>query len=356
MSIDISRAKMQYEMLTSANVWGSGSDMFSTTDIWGGPPPIWSSQVIRNVSRNLTGSSEALFAAALLLDNGPNMGSGDAVDLYLQSQNSPTSHTFSFNPLVNKNYHRAVHVAEFDLNNNCGVDDPPYGDAQSSVSVDIEAGMSNYSNWCALFIGQGLGYLGKKPFRQAITILDSFDTIGLLMRSATSAPDSYIDMIAHDNAAGSSASMLRVLSSGSASENFAIRKNGQTEIRGAGVLKVLTTSSDIAIATTVTPGTTAGAFAIYNAGVAYGRFIISYDGTFGWSSGTTNFDTHLWRGSSGSLATDSDVISAGDIGFKGHHRSYSNSQGITTSTYVFTGASSGEWLTFQDGLLISISY
>jgi hypothetical protein len=159
-------------------------------------------------------------------------GLSDVVALYIQAHAStPTGgcHIFAINSLVDKSGVFPAHCAEFDFNNNSGQDDPPYGDTNSGVCVDLEAGDSKNSTLYGLVIGQSQLADGKKPFRQAISVYQSFDTIGLLLKSAVSKPDAYIYLLPWDDL-NPTTRMITLMNADRTQEVFALQKDGLMKI------------------------------------------------------------------------------------------------------------------------------
>lgn len=335
-------------------------------------------------------------------------GPSDVVALYLQAHSgTPVGgcNIFALNAVLDRTGIQSGHCAEFDINNNSGHDDPPYGDATSSVCVDIEAGASKNSNLFGLVISQGQLAAGYKPFRQALSIYQAFDTLGIELKAAVSNPDAYIQMVPWDDLNPTSR-MIKLLNAAQTKEVFMLEKDGIMKLAnptlnsadcillnttisgGTGVLLTVrngTTTKDVAyfnadrsmqffgtLGVQVIAGT--ACLALYQVSDAYGRLLIADNGGLAWGPGNAAQDTNLYRGGVGQLTTDnsfrvngtllsigaittnSDVISYGSTGHKGKHAASDSTQGISTSiTYMKDSAGTAGTLVFKDGLLTSSS-
>jgi hypothetical protein len=217
-------------------------------------------------------------------------------------------HVFAINPLVDKWGIFPAHCAEFDFNNNSGQDDPAYGDADSGVVVDIEAGDSKNSTLYGLVIGQSQLAAGKKPFRQAISVYQSFDTIGLLLKSAVSNPDAYIFLLPWDDLNPTSR-MISLMNAGRTQEVFALLKGGTVKIASA------TSGADCLLLNATDAAGKGTLLAIQNGAIPSNVALFGADGAIVFP-GSLRVETSLLV--TGPITANGDIVSWGSNGYYGN--------------------------------------
>jgi hypothetical protein len=161
-------------------------DFWGDPVTWGGGIPIYSSFEVRSVSPV---GDIRVFAHVFdfaVIGKGGGIGTGDVVNLYIQSTGDATTtcHVFAMNPLVSKNGPFPAHGIEIDLNNSWADE---IGDAISSVGLDLENG-GLYHSWACINMGGWMQALGlfENCWHIGLESWMGFDQCGIYLKSAVS--------------------------------------------------------------------------------------------------------------------------------------------------------------------------